>query len=73
MHPFGPMKQGDAVLTNLRAAVRILILAAVAVFMLPLQAQQASAVDVPLRDWVVPFSQINVASAQSGRFNVQSN
>jgi trimeric autotransporter adhesin len=56
--------------SNLRATLRTLILAAVAVCTLPLHAQSASEIDVPLRNWEVPFSQ---SASPSGRTRMQSN
>jgi hypothetical protein len=57
--------------TNMKAILRTLIVAAVAACMLPLQAQPASDVQVPLRDWTVPFSQ--TAAQSSHQLKVQTN
>jgi hypothetical protein len=55
----------------MKAIFRILIVAAVAACMLPVYAQPASEIDVPLRDWAVPFSQ--QTAAQPSGLKVQSN
>ncbi|HYC92816.1 MAG TPA: tail fiber domain-containing protein [Thermoanaerobaculia bacterium] len=55
----------------MKAILRTLIVAAMAAGMFPLQAQSAADIDVPLRDWVVPFSQ--QGAAQASRTKVQAN
>lgn len=56
---------------NLRNVLRNLTLAAAAAVVLPLAAQSAND-DVPLRNWDVPFSQMNTTS-QSGRLRIGAN
>ncbi|HEX6096760.1 MAG TPA: tail fiber domain-containing protein [Thermoanaerobaculia bacterium] len=56
---------------NLRNVLRNLTLAAAAAVMLPVYGQSPSDVDIPLRNWEVPFSQMNEAS--SGRFRLGAN
>ncbi|HEX2834861.1 MAG TPA: tail fiber domain-containing protein [Thermoanaerobaculia bacterium] len=60
-------------MTSYVTQLRTLLLTAAAVCVAPLFAQTAASVDVPLRNWDVPFSQYSGATAQTGRLKAQSN
>jgi hypothetical protein len=57
---------------NLRNVLRNLTLAAAAAIVLPLSAQSPSN-DVPLRNWDVPFSQLDAPAQSSGRLRMGAN